>query len=201
MAGLALGASLTGGVTAWSAVPDDNAHGDAVPSKMSCPMMGAGMMSNAMMGMMGDKRTAQSGATRGGKGTGQSNATKGVMQNCQEMMGGGGMMSCPMMGGKDAATESAQATQEKARQRAAIAVTAQGYTPAVIKVQAGKPLELTFTRTSDATCATEVVVPDYKIKAALPLNKPVTVKFTPKKSGDIAFICGMGMFRGKVVAQ
>jgi plastocyanin domain-containing protein len=56
-------------------------------------------------------------------------------------------------------------------------------------------------RTSDATCATEVVVPSLKIKRALPLNQPVTLEFTPQKTGDIEFVCGMGMLRGTIVVQ
>ena len=39
------------------------------------------------------------------------------------------------------------------------------------------------------------------IKKPLPLNQPVVVEFTPKAAGDIAFTCGMNMFKGKVVAR
>lgn len=196
VAGIAVGASLMIGVTAWSDAPAKNAPANAETPAMSCPMMDGGMM-----GMM------QNGQKMMGGGM------MDMMQNCQKMMGGqkdaqsGGMMSCPMMGGgmmggqSDMAEKPVQATQDGKLRRVAITVDDKGYTPAAIEVQVGKPVELTFTRKSDKTCATEVVMPDYKIKAALPLNKPVKVKFTPKKAGSIAFACGMGMFRGQIIAQ
>ncbi len=200
VAGIALGASLIAGATAWSDAPADPAKTDQATSMMSCPMMGGqnnaqsgGMMGGKGNGMMGGQNNAQSGGMMGGMIK--------MMQSCQKMMGGG-MMSCPMMGGTmGAAAKPTQAVQEKKLQRAEITVDAQGFTPATISAQAGKPLELTFTRKSDDTCATEIVVPDYKIKVALPLNKPVKVKFTPRKSGNISFACGMDMVRGQVVVQ
>jgi plastocyanin domain-containing protein len=35
----------------------------------------------------------------------------------------------------------------------------------------------------------------------LPLNEPVAIEFTPAKTGDIAFACGMNMLKGVVVVQ
>ena len=84
---------------------------------------------------------------------------------------------------------------------ASIKVTEQGYEPATIQAKAGVPLKLTFTRSSDKTCGTEVLFPDYGINQKLPLNVPTTVTFTPKKAGEIAFSCGMNMLKGKMVAQ
>ena len=216
VAGIALGASLIVGATAWSDAPADPANTDQTASMMSCPMMGGGMMSdqkNAQNGgMMGGKSNGMMSGKSNGMMSGKSSAQNGgmmgmmkMMQSCQKMMGG--MMSCPMMGSgmmggtNGAAEKPTQAVQEKKLQRADITVDAQGFTPATIGAQAGKPLELTFTRKSDDTCAKEVVVPDYKIKVALPLNKPVKVKFTPRKSGNISFACGMDMVRGTVVVQ
>ena len=82
-----------------------------------------------------------------------------------------------------------------------VAVTDKGFEPASVSVRANVPAKITFVRKTDMTCATEVVVPEYKIKKALPLNKPVLVEFTPKKSGEIAFACGMDMLKGKIVVQ
>jgi plastocyanin domain-containing protein len=82
-----------------------------------------------------------------------------------------------------------------------VAVTEKGFEPSSITVRSNVPAKITFTRKTDATCATEVVVPEYNIKRALPLNQPVTVEFTPKKAGEIAFACGMNMLKGKVVVQ
>jgi RND family efflux transporter MFP subunit len=86
-------------------------------------------------------------------------------------------------------------------QSARIAVTEQGFEPAKVAVRAGTPARLVFTRTTDKTCGTEVVVPSLGIKRTLPLNQPVTIEFTPENAGDIAFACGMNMLKGIVVVQ
>ena len=72
--------------------------------------------------------------------------------------------------------------------------------PATLMVRAGEPARITFVRTTDKTCGTEVVFPSLNIRRSLPLNEPVEVRFTPA-AGEIAFACGMGMVRGTVVAR
>jgi cobalt-zinc-cadmium efflux system membrane fusion protein len=86
-------------------------------------------------------------------------------------------------------------------QSAKIIVNEQGFEPAKVALRAGTPARLTFVRTTDKTCGTEVVFPSLNIKRALPLNEPVLIEFTPAKAGDIAFACGMNMLRGAVVVQ
>jgi Cu+-exporting ATPase len=68
-------------------------------------------------------------------------------------------------------------------------------------LRAGIPARLTFLRTTDKTCGTEVVFPSLNTKRTLPLNEPVTIEFTPEKTGEIAFACGMNMLHGSVVVQ
>jgi cobalt-zinc-cadmium efflux system membrane fusion protein len=84
---------------------------------------------------------------------------------------------------------------------ARVTVSEKGFEPARITSRAGAPVRLTFVRTTDATCATEVVVPSLNIKRALPLNQLVDIEFTTEKPGDIAFACGMGMFSGTLLVQ
>ena len=55
----------------------------------------------------------------------------------------------------------------------------QGYEPAKVTLRAGTPARITFVRTTDKTCGTEVVFPSLNIKRALPLNEPVVIEFTP----------------------
>jgi cobalt-zinc-cadmium efflux system membrane fusion protein len=86
-------------------------------------------------------------------------------------------------------------------QSAKILVNEQGFEPAKVTLRAGTPARLTFVRTTDKTCGTEVVFPSLNVKRALPLNEPVVIEFTPAKSGEVAFACGMNMFRGTVVVQ
>ena len=85
-------------------------------------------------------------------------------------------------------------------QKAAVTITPQGFVPDLLSLVAGKPAQITFTRTTEQTCAKEVVFPPYRITKELPLNQPVTVSLTPKK-GEVSFACGMNMVKGKVVAR
>jgi cobalt-zinc-cadmium efflux system membrane fusion protein len=82
-----------------------------------------------------------------------------------------------------------------------IVVNEQGFEPAKVTLRAGTPARLTFIRTIDKTCGTEVVFPSLDIKRALPLNEAVVSEFTPEKNGEIAFACGMNMLKGVVVVQ
>jgi len=88
-----------------------------------------------------------------------------------------------------------------AASEARVLVTEQNYEPARVTVRAGVPARITFVRTTDKTCGTEVVFPSLNIKRALPLNQPVTIEFTPTASGEIDFICGINMMRGAVVVH
>ena len=82
-----------------------------------------------------------------------------------------------------------------------IRVTAAGFEPNTLTLQAGKPARVTITRTTDETCAKEIVFPDYGIRRPLPLNQSITVEFVPKKTGTAGFTCGMNMLKGSLVVQ
>ena len=84
-------------------------------------------------------------------------------------------------------------------QSAKIEVSDKGFEPADVKLKAGVAARLTFVRTTDKTCATEVMFPALKIKRALPLNQPVDIDFIPARNVDASFACGMNMFKGAVV--
>ena len=86
-------------------------------------------------------------------------------------------------------------------QSASVDLTERGYEPAGVRLRRGVPARVTFTRKVSATCATEVVLPDYGIRRALPLDEPVTVEFTPEKAGEFTFSCGMGMLRGALIVK
>lgn len=76
-----------------------------------------------------------------------------------------------------------------------------GFIPNRIHVKKGQPLTLVITRTTEQTCATELVVKDYGINQPLPLNKPVTVTFTPVKAGIVKYACAMDMNTGMLLVQ
>jgi plastocyanin domain-containing protein len=97
---------------------------------------------------------------------------------------------------------SARAKDKQPRiQQVTIALTEKGYEPASFKLRRGVLARITFVRRVEVTCATEVVLPDYEIKRELPLNEPVVVEFTPGKSGEFSFACGMNMVRGKIIVR
>ena len=71
-------------------------------------------------------------------------------------------------------------------------VTENGYEPSPIVLKKGEPVTLRITRTTDQTCATEIIIPGYGIETKLPLNETVEVNFTPKESGELKYGCAMG---------
>ena len=92
-------------------------------------------------------------------------------------------------------------SRQSKSQKARVRITKQGYEPASINLRRNIPAQITFLRTTDATCATEVVFPDYGIRRELPLNREVVINLTPKKAGEFTFACGMNMMRGKLVVK
>jgi plastocyanin domain-containing protein len=91
-----------------------------------------------------------------------------------------------------------QATLKDGVRTVEMQVTEDGFVPAKVKANKGEKLRLVVTRKTERTCATEIVVADYGIEKKLPLGTPVTVEFTPKKSGEIKYACGMGHITGVV---
>jgi plastocyanin domain-containing protein len=79
-----------------------------------------------------------------------------------------------------------------------LAVTDNGFEPSKVKVKKGEKVRFVVTRKTDSTCAKEIVIKDHGINQALPLNKAVTVEFTPAKSGEIKYACGMDHISGVV---
>ncbi len=80
----------------------------------------------------------------------------------------------------------------------AITVTRNGYEPWRVQATRGKPLVLVLTRTTDETCAREIVIPEAGINQPLPLGQAVRVTFTPSRTGEIRFSCAMKMFQGVI---
>jgi membrane fusion protein, heavy metal efflux system len=93
-----------------------------------------------------------------------------------------------------------QGVRPMAVQNASVAITAGGFEPSSLSLRRGVPARVTFTRTTDQTCATEVVIPAFNIRRALPLNQPVTVEFVPA-AANVVFQCGMAMLSGTLVVR
>lgn len=88
-----------------------------------------------------------------------------------------------------------------ASQSVRVEITKLGYEPASITLKRGVPARITFLRTTDSTCAKEVVFADFGVNRPLPLNEEVLITFTPSRSGEFAFTCGMNMHRGKLLVR
>ncbi|MBL7036722.1 cupredoxin domain-containing protein [Candidatus Microgenomates bacterium] len=76
-----------------------------------------------------------------------------------------------------------------------------GYKPENIKIKKGVATKITFLRKTPSSCLEEVVIPDFKIKKYLPLNKKIEIEIKPEKSGEFPFSCGMNMFHGKFIVS
>lgn len=98
-----------------------------------------------------------------------------------------------------AGRSSATAVADGGLQRVRVEVKG-GYTPSVVRVRAGVPVRLEFHRDETNTCTEEVVLPDFGIRTFLPAHRTTPVSFTPAE-GTYEFTCGMGMVRGKIVAE
>ena len=76
-----------------------------------------------------------------------------------------------------------------------------GYSPDVIVVDRGRPVRLNFRREETSSCSEQVVLGDFGIARDLPAIKTTPVEFTPEKSGEFPFTCGMNMLHGKLIVQ
>ena len=74
-----------------------------------------------------------------------------------------------------------------------------GYTPSVIRVEAGTPVRLTFRREETSPCSETVLFDAFGKSAKLPEGQLVPVEFLPREPGEFPFTCGMGMLHGTVV--
>jgi plastocyanin domain-containing protein len=110
----------------------------------------------------------------------------------------GGMMS--MQHDAHHPAKAVQAKQLEHKQTATVVIN-NGYSPSVIEVKKGKPVELTFTGGKNIGCGNKVVFKTLKLNGECATGKSVTLKFTPTKKGEIPFTCGMGMLKGKVVVR
>lgn len=82
-----------------------------------------------------------------------------------------------------------------------VTLSGDGYEPSSIPVKKGQPVKLAFYRADANNCGGEVVFAKRNIKKKLPVGEIVLVEFTPTEAGEIAFACGMNMYKGKVVVS
>lgn len=76
-----------------------------------------------------------------------------------------------------------------------------GYSPSVIELTKNRPATLTLLRTDPSDCLDQLIIPEWHIMRTLPLNKEISITFTPDETGEFPFHCGMNMFHGKIVVK
>ena len=76
-----------------------------------------------------------------------------------------------------------------------------GYSPNVVEVERGKPVQLNFYRDEEGTCSEELLLPDFNIRRELPAFKTTAITFLPQQAGTFEFSCGMHMLRGSLVVK
>jgi len=76
-----------------------------------------------------------------------------------------------------------------------------GFKPDIIRLKKGVLTKLIFKRSDPSECLEEFILPDFKIKKYLPLDKEVEVALKPDKKGTFGFHCGMNMYHGKIVVE
>ncbi|MCX5275393.1 heavy metal translocating P-type ATPase [Streptomyces virginiae] len=76
-----------------------------------------------------------------------------------------------------------------------------GYSPDVIRVRQGIPVELVFDRQESGECTNRVVFPDLRVSAGLPAFTRTTVRVSPDQAGSFGFACGMNMIHGTLLVE
>ena len=76
-----------------------------------------------------------------------------------------------------------------------------GYAPNLIRVRQSVPLRIVFDRQEGGDCTSRVVFPDFAVNRSLPTMAKTAVEFTPDKSGQFGFACGMNMVHGTLVVE
>ncbi|MFQ5899498.1 MAG: heavy metal translocating P-type ATPase, partial [Candidatus Methylomirabilia bacterium] len=76
-----------------------------------------------------------------------------------------------------------------------------GYSPDIIRVRKGIPLRLIFNRQEAGDCSSRVVFPDFRASKTLAAFARTTLEFTPDRTGQFGFACGMNMLHGTLIVE
>ncbi|KAA8823343.1 HAD family hydrolase [Bifidobacterium reuteri] len=96
-----------------------------------------------------------------------------------------------------AAQQGETGTVTDGKQHATITVKG-GYSPSVVNMKAGMPINLTFDRQETGECTSHVVFGDLGLDAMLPGNTRTDVQLPALPAGDYPFACGMNMVHGSL---
>lgn len=81
-------------------------------------------------------------------------------------------------------------------------VTEKGYTPNVIRVKKGVAVELEIENPlKNNSCLSTFMIPDFNINNINLIEGTTNLTFTPDKTGEFTFSCGMNMFKGTIIVE
>ncbi|WP_413300653.1 cupredoxin domain-containing protein [Bacillus sp. 1P10SD] len=80
-------------------------------------------------------------------------------------------------------------------------VTETGYTPNVIRVKKGIPVVLEINNPLEDSCLSTFKIPDFDLNDVNLKVGTTNLTFTPEKSGEFTFSCGMEMFKGTIIVE
>ncbi len=86
-------------------------------------------------------------------------------------------------------------------QKITMKVTSSGYKPDKTILKKGVPVELTLVTKDNYTCAIAFTIPKLGIQKVLSPTGSETIVFTPNQSGNLAYSCSMGMYRGNFIVE
>ena len=82
-----------------------------------------------------------------------------------------------------------------------IVVSRDGFTPEEVTFKKDQPLKLAFFRADAENCGSEVVFKELNIKKDLPVGEVVLIDVPTNKARELNFVCGMNMYKGKIVIE
>lgn len=104
----------------------------------------------------------------------------------------------PAAGPGIAAPGSAAGIRDDQPQELTIQAKEVGYSPARASLAAGRPIRLKLVASERPACTNAVVFPGLGLEYQLQPGRPTLVELPPQQPGQVAFVCGMGMFGGAI---
>lgn len=98
------------------------------------------------------------------------------------------------------AAVAATAASEDGVQRIVVTVSDTSYSPAVVRVKAGVPTQVTFRTNGTQGCTRSLVVPSLRVGRRLPATGDTTIDLGQLAAGRLRYTCGMGMYSGTIEA-
>ena len=76
-----------------------------------------------------------------------------------------------------------------------------GYSPNLVRIEAGKPVRLRFDRQENSDCSARVVFPDLRKSASLAAFGTTVLDLDITEPGEYSWACGMNMLHGTLIAE